>query len=111
MALLPQDPRNQKLFITGVLAIGLVAVYQQLMWTPKHEELVGIQFHLDTLDSLNKAAKAEAAKGNAVQMRAEADAFDRQLQVLRRLVPTQNQVPALLESVSNGARRVGLEVT
>jgi type IV pilus assembly protein PilO len=30
--------------------------------------------------------------------------------VLRRLVPTENEVPALLESISTAARRAGLEL-
>jgi type IV pilus assembly protein PilO len=42
-------------------------------------------------------------------MRAEADNYSRQLDVLRRLVPTENEVPALLDAVSESARRAGLE--
>ena len=44
-------------------------------------------------------------------MKVEADAFGRELEVLRRLVPTENEVPALLESVSTAARRAGLELS
>ena len=42
-------------------------------------------------------------------MKQEADAFARELSVLRRLVPTENEVPALLEAISSAARRAGLE--
>ena len=44
-------------------------------------------------------------------MKAEAEAFARELGVLRRLVPTENEVPALLEVVSSAARRAGLELS
>jgi type IV pilus assembly protein PilO len=98
------------LFIVGVLAIGLVAVYQQLMWTPKNDELKTLAVRLDSLDSLNATAKKDAAKGNSAKMKAEADLFSRQLEVLRKLVPRENEVPALLESVSEAARRAGLEL-
>jgi type IV pilus assembly protein PilO len=111
MGLLPQNPRDQKLVIVAVLAMGLAAVYQQLVWTPKNEELHAIAVRLDTLDSLNKIAKMEVAKGTATKMKAEADAYSRELAVLRRLVPTENEVPALLESVSSAARRAGLELS
>lgn len=111
MALLPQSPRDQKLFVMGLLAVGLVGVYQQLYWTPKHTEQVTLSARLDTLDSLNLVAKAEVAKGNSAKMKAEGDAFARELAVLRHLVPTTNEVPALLESISNSARRAGLEIS
>ena len=111
MALLPQNPRDQRLLIVGLLAIGLAAVYQQLVWSPKATELRAIETRLHTLDSLNKVAQAEYAKGNATKMRQEADAFARELSVLRRLVPTENEVPALLESISSAARRAGLEIS
>jgi type IV pilus assembly protein PilO len=42
-------------------------------------------------------------------MKEEADAYARELNALRRLVPTQHEVPALLESISTAARRAGLE--
>lgn len=111
MALLPQNPRDQKLFILGLLAIGLAGVYQQMYWTPKNDELKVLEVRLDTLDSLNRLAKAEVAKGTTSKMKSEADAFGRELSVLRHLVPTSNEVPPLLEAISNSARRAGLEIS
>src|SRR5581483_9833988 len=111
MALLPQNPRDQRLLVVAILAVGLAAVYQQLVWTPKNQELTTLSAKLDTLDSLNKVAKAEYAKGSATKMKQEADAFSRELSVLRHLVPTENEVPALLESISTAARHAGLELS
>jgi type IV pilus assembly protein PilO len=111
MAILPTNPRDQKLVVAAVLAIGLAGVYQQLYWTPKNVELTTLSVRLDTLDSLNRIAKAEVAKGSATKMKAEAELYDRELTVLRRLVPTSNEVPPLLESISNAARRAGLELS
>jgi type IV pilus assembly protein PilO len=110
MAIIPSNPRDRNLLLVAILAVGLAAVYEQLLWAPKHEELKIIAFRLDTLDSLNKLAKFEVAKGSATKMKQEADAYARELSVLRRLVPTENEVPALLESVSTAARRAGLEL-
>ena len=111
MALLPQSPRDQKLFVIGLLAVGLAVAYQQVVWTPKNVDLNTIEVRLDTLDSLNRLSKIDVAKGSASKMKAEADAFGRELVVLRHLVPTKNEVPALLESVSTAARRAGLELS
>jgi len=111
MALLPQNPRDQKLVILAILAMGLAVVYQQLVWTPKSQELHLIEVRLDTLDSLNRLTKLEVAKGTASKMKAEAESYERELAVLRHLVPTSNEVPPLLESISNAARSVGLELS
>ena len=109
MALIPQNPRNRNLLLVAVLVGGLAAVYQQLVWSPKNAENVLLAARLDTLDSLNRIAKLEVAKGTSAKMRREADQFGAELNVLRRLVPTENEVPALLESISSAARRAGLE--
>ncbi len=109
MALLPENPRNRNLLIVAILVVGLGAVYQQLVWAPQNAENTVLTARLDTLDSLNRVAKLEVAKGTAAKMRREADEYGRQLNVLRRLVPTENEVPALLESISSAARRAGLE--
>lgn len=111
MALLPQNPRDRNLVFVTIIAIGLAAAYQQLLWTPKHTELETLSARVDTLDSLNRIAKTEVAKGTSATMKAEADEFARELAVLRRLIPTGNEVPALLESVSSAARRAGLELS
>ena len=58
----------------------------------------------------NQRAKAELAKGNVEQLRAEAAKLQENLEVMRQLVPTSNEVPALLEQVSTAARRVGLDL-
>jgi type IV pilus assembly protein PilO len=56
-------------------------------------------------------AKFEVAKGTASKMKEEADVYARELSLLRHLVPTENEVPALLESVSTAARRANLELS
>ena len=111
MALLPANPRDQRLVFVAILSIGLVGVYQQLVWTDKNTELNQIAFRLDTLDSLNRLAKTDVAKGSPAKMKAEADAYNRELTVLRKLVPTSNEVPPLIEAISNAARRAGLEIS
>jgi type IV pilus assembly protein PilO len=109
MALVPQNPRNRNLLVVAILVVGLGAVYQQLVWTPKQVEVKALEARLDTLDSLNRIAKLEVAKGTAAKMRREAVEYGHELGVLRKLVPTENEVPALLESISSAARRAGLE--
>jgi type IV pilus assembly protein PilO len=111
MGLLPQNPRDQKLLVLALAIAGGAAVYHQMYWTPKNEDLTILEMRLDTLDSLNKVAKADVARGSATKMKQEAEEFARELAVLRHLVPTQNEVPSLLESISTAARHAGLELS
>lgn len=110
MALLPQRPRDQKLFMMALVAVAGLVAYQQLAWSPAHADVVAREARADTLDSLNRVAQSEMTKGNSAQLRAQAVEFGRELDVLRRLVPTQTEVPALLQSVADAARRADLDL-
>ena len=110
MALVPTNPRDRNLLLVGLLAVGLVVAYHQMYWTKENERLNAIEVRVDTLDSLNGMARLEYAKGSVTKMQQEGDGYARELSVLRRLVPTENEVPALLEAISTAARRAGLEL-
>lgn len=110
MALLPASQRDQKLLIAIIVAIGLAAAYYTYVWSPKTAELDITQAHVDSLVIMNQRAKSELAQGKTQELKAEAERFADDLEVMRRLVPTGNEVPALLEQVSTAARRVGLDI-
>ena len=110
MALLPKSQRDQVMVLLVVVAIALVGVYYMYVFTPKADVLSTLQAHVDSLDVSNQRAKAELAKGNVEQLRADAAKLRENLEVMRQLVPTSNEVPALLEQVSTAARLVGLDL-
>ena len=111
MALLPASQRDQKLLILIIFAIGLAGVYYNYLWSPKKDELDVSQAHVDSLVIMNQRAKSELAQGKTQEVKAEAERYAGDLEVMRRLVPTGNEVPALLEQVSTAARRVGLDIS
>ena len=110
MALLPKNQRDQVMVLLVIVAVALVGLYYAYVWSPKADVLADLQSHVDSLDMSNQRAKAELAKGNVEQLRAEAAKLQENLEVMRQLVPTSNEVPALLEQVSTAARRVGLDL-
>jgi len=93
------------------IALVLTYVFYDMVWTPKNEELDLTQARVDTLAVSNQRAKSELAQGKTAELRAEAERYAQDLEVMRRLVPTGNEVPALLEQVSTAARRVGLDIS
>lgn len=110
MGLLPANPRDQKLLGVIVAAALISGLYYTYLWSPKSEELSVTQAHVDSLVVMNQRAKSELAQGKTQELKAEAEHFASDLEVMRRLVPTGNEVPALLEQVSTAARRVGLDI-
>ena len=110
MPLLPQDPRKQKMVLVTVLSLGLAGAYYQLVAVPQGEVIAAAEAHVDSLELAN-AKVAAAVRGGAVnKIKSEAAAYRRDLDALRQLVPTGNEVPALLEEVSTAARRAGLDI-
>lgn len=110
MALLPARDRDKYALVAIVAAIGLMYVFYTYLWEPKDVELSANQAHVDSLVVVNQRAKSELAQGKTQELKAEAERFTSDLDVMRRLVPTGNEVPALLEQVSTAARRVGLDI-
>jgi type IV pilus assembly protein PilO len=110
MALLPKNQRDQVMVLLVIVAVALIGLYYAYVYSPKADVLADLQAHVDSLDMSNQRAKAELAKGNVEQLRAEAAKLQENLEVMRQLVPTSNEVPALLEQVSTAARRVGLDL-
>ena len=104
-------PRDRNLVVLGVLAVGLAGGYWYQFWSPKNLELNDVDVHVQALKDMNQRAKAELAQGKTSELRAETEQFERDLNVMRELVPTANEVPVLLEQVSTAARRVGLDIS
>src|SRR3954469_15847461 len=110
MGLLPARDRDKYALVAALAAFALVYGYYTYLWDPKDQELTATQSHVDSLVVINQRAKAELAQGKTQELKAEAERYAQDLEVMRRLVPTSNEVPALLEQVSTAARRVGLDI-
>ena len=111
MAFPPKSQREQAMMLVSILALALIGLYWTYVFSPKGAALVEMTARVDTLDSRNNRARAELANGNIEAVKAEAERHARDLDVMRQLVPTGNEVPALLDQVSSAAKAAGLEVT
>ena len=110
MAGLPNNQRDQIMLAVGILMLLGGGAYWYFVDEPQRAALVSHSAHIDTLNASNQRAKAQLARGTAAQIRKEADSLRVNLDLLRTLVPAGNEVPALIEQVSNAARRVKLEL-
>ena len=103
--------RDQLLIGASVLSIAVAGAFGYFLYLPKNDDLAAIQQHVDVLDKKNNEARAAVASGSLQRLRMEASQYAAELVVLRQIVPTTNEVPALLENVSTAARRVGLDLS
>jgi len=102
--------RDQTLISCAVVVVLLGAAYGYFLYMPKRAQLATVEAHVTSLDKRNDDARKELESGSVGRLRQQAVEYDASLKVLRLLVPTTNEVPALLENVSTAARRVGLEL-
>jgi type IV pilus assembly protein PilO len=98
------------MMLVTVVSLALVGVYYQYVWAPKGAVLSTLESRVDTLENRNRVARIEMANGSMDMLREQAAAAQRDLDIMRQLVPTSNEVPALLEQVSTAARRAGLDL-
>jgi type IV pilus assembly protein PilO len=111
MALLPTTRRDQLMLVAVIGALGIGYLYYDYLWKPKSTELDLLKARIDTLEVQNEAARRDIARGTAGKVKEEAERLRRLLAVMRQLVPTANEVPALLEQVSTAARQTGLDIS
>lgn len=110
MALLPQSQRDQVKFGIGFLAVALAVAFYVYPYTSRQTEITAQEQRVAELEDANHKAAREFANGSIELLRSEASKNRSTLVVMRRLVPTGNEVPALLEEVSTAARQAGLDV-
>lgn len=102
--------REQALVGIGVVAILLAGAFWYFRFTPQQLKISEMSAHVDTVETNNRKARVAIARGTVQQLQTEASQYQKNLDIMRELVPTSNEVPSLLENVSTAARRVGLDL-
>ena len=102
--------REQALVGVGIIAILLAGTFWWFRFTPQTVTINAMSAHVDTVETNNRKARVAIARGTVQQLQTEAAQYQKNLDLMRDLVPTSNEVPSLLENVSTAARRVGLDL-
>ena len=110
MSLLPSNQRDQTKVAIALIAVALAGYYYMYPYTARAAALETQRAHVEQLDAQNTKAKAQV-RTDVATLTAEAARTGASLDVMRRLVPTAQEVPALLEEISTAARRAGLEIS
>jgi Tfp pilus assembly protein PilO len=106
----PVDEKGKNALAVAVFLIAGAGVFWYYLWNPNQIKVNETAAHADSLEQNNKKIELLVKKGLEGTLRSEAAKYTSQLAGLRQLVPTQNEVPALVDAVSNFARQSGLDV-
>lgn len=109
MALLPDDPKQRNALIVGLLfVVGLYFVNSQ--WrSGKLDEVVALESRLEVLETNNQRAAVIAARGGT-DLEERMTLYERHIAQLEELIPQEEQVAALVLSLTQVAGQVGVEL-
>ena len=110
MALVPDDPKQQRALVAIILAVGLFYVFWTYFYSPRKEEVVALETRLETLVSENNRAQIIATRGGS-ELQDLLALYQRFVEELEQLIPRSEEVASLLNQINEEARRVGVDVT
>lgn len=108
MALLPQEPKQQRALIAGILVAASFYGFYEYLYTPRNEQLAEDQVRLERLETQNLAAEVRALQRERLQQ--QAAVYERYVRRLEQLVPAEEEVPALLRDITAEARRLNVDL-
>ena len=105
MALIPQDPKQQKALGAALATIVAAVLFNQFWYTGQRAEVDAIQEHYENLETKNQRAELTAVRGGGM-LEERLAAYERHVMVLEKLIPASEEVPGLLRSITAEARRL-----
>jgi type IV pilus assembly protein PilO len=93
----------------AALVVTIWFVANQYVLTPRKETIELTQGQLSTLETQNRRSRALAARKDDLQQRLAIQ--ERQLQIFEEFIPESEEVPELLDAISNQAQMTEVELT
>jgi type IV pilus assembly protein PilO len=107
---LTEKDRKQIMMLLIIAAIGGSAAFWFLWREPKVEEAQLLQVEVDSLRTQVEAAKRDLAAGTVEQLNERIADYQQSLGMMRRLVPSQNEVPQLIDDIASRASLRGVNI-
>jgi type IV pilus assembly protein PilO len=111
MALPPLDPQQRKQLMFGALFLALLAFgFYDRIYTPRKAQIVALETRLETLRTVNTRSRA-ITRGAEGAMDEQLALYRQQLELAEGLIPSDEELPNLLDAISAEAQRTGVELT
>src|SRR5260370_12890510 len=108
---LPTDQRSQVMLLIIVICRTGGYFFYSKVPQPQQEKITAARVEMDSLQSILDKAKADLASGSIEDLRRKVDEYRSDLNLMRRLVPQQNDVPALIDDISTKANLRGVTLS
>lgn len=105
---LPTDQRSQMMLLLVIAAAAGGYFFWSYGHQPKATKIAATSSEIDSLTAIVEAAKRDLASGTMEDLRRTVDAYKANLQLMRRLVPENNEVPKLMDDISTRIKVRGL---
>jgi type IV pilus assembly protein PilO len=107
---LSQKDRQQLLILLIVVAIAAGAGFWFMWRAPKAEEAARHEFVIDSLQRVVDNARRDLARGTVESLEQRIADYEASLSLMRRLVPLENEVPALIDDIASRASLRGVHI-
>lgn len=112
MALPPVDPQQrQKLLLYTAAVVGLGYLGYSYAYSPKAEELQTLEQRLTRMTAQNDSARVVTRTAGKGEVERRLGIYREQLRAVEGLIPSSEELPDLLDAISNEAQRTGVTVT
>lgn len=109
MAINFSDPQVQKVSLVVMIVLAGLYGYYEYVFAPKNEAFSQTRAKLETLETQVSDARAVVERNDTTAMRLELEKATNELQLVESLLPGEEHLPVLLESVSRVAMRNGVK--
>ena len=109
MALIPDDPKQRKALVVGILAAALFYVFWAYWYSPQKTLVEELEAQVEQLEFENQRAQLISARGGA-ELQERLALYQRHVGQLERLIPQAEEVAALLSDITAEGRRNGVEI-
>jgi type IV pilus assembly protein PilO len=110
VALLPTDQRSQVMMLLTLMALGGAYAFWHFYYQPASLQIATTKATIDSLQTIVARAKQDLAQGTMEDLRLKVEKYRGMLGLMRRLVPEQNEVPAMIDDISTRAKVRGVTI-
>jgi type IV pilus assembly protein PilO len=108
---IPKDQRSQVMLLIIAASLAGGYFFYSKVHAPQAEKITAAHIETDSLQAILDKAKADLASGSIEDLRRKVDEYRSDLNLMRRLVPQQNDVPALIDDISTKAKLRGVTLS
>lgn len=109
MALLPTDPQKQKQLLIGLLPLLALFGYWYFYHGDLTAEIDEMASRLESLEASNRQARVIAQRFGP-ELERELEAYARHMTSIEQLIPSSEEVPRLLHTMTVRAQDTGIEI-